>query len=120
MNTNPKVDDFLEKLEHPLKPELEAVRRIILEASPRMTEDIKWGGPTFSYKKNMATLNVRTKKFVNLFFQEGASIQDETGLLEGDAEHVRVARFHHMDDIQQKRDDLIAVVHQFVKMQEAA
>ncbi|KAA3643279.1 MAG: DUF1801 domain-containing protein [Chloroflexi bacterium] len=119
MQTNPKVDEFMDELEHPLKEELQVVRRIILEANPKMTEDIKWGGPTFSYGKNMATLTVRTKKFVHLFFQEGASIKDNSGLLDGDAEHVRVARFHSMEEVEEKKDDLVAVVEEFVRMQEA-
>ncbi len=120
MNTNPQVDEFMAKLDHPFKDELQRVREIVLSADSTMTEVIKWGGPTFMYKGNLATLTPRTKKFVNLFFQTGAIIPDEHGLLEGDAEQVRVARFHDMDDIASKEAALIAVVQAWVKLKDAA
>lgn len=85
MNKNPEVDQFMAKIKHPLKAEMERVREIILSADNKMTEVIKWGGPTFVYKGNLATLTPRTKRFVNLFFQTGATIPNGHGILEGEA-----------------------------------
>ena len=85
-----------------------------------MTEDIKWGGPTFHYKRNLATINVKAKKFVNLFFQNGAGIPDKYGVLEGDANEVRVIRFTNMDDVAQKQEGLQTIVREWIKMQDAA
>ena len=118
MNFNREVDAFMEQLEHPFKAEFQRVREIILAADERMTEVIKWGGPTFMYKGNLATLTPRTKKFVNLFFQTGAKIPDKSGLLEGDAKEVRVARFHSMDDVKSKAALLQAVVRAWIKMKD--
>ncbi len=117
MNTSPKVDEFMNKLEHPLKDEMEQIRIIILQTDDKMTEDIKWGGPTFHYKKNLATINVKAKKFVNLYFQKGATIQDEYGVLEGDAAEVRVIRFYNMEEVEKKREGLQAVVREWIKIQ---
>lgn len=97
MNKNPEVDAFMEKLDHPFIAEMQAIREIVLRTDVKMTETIKWDGPTFMYKGNLATLTPRTKKFVNLFFQTGAVISNPDSLLEGDAQEVRVARFHSMD-----------------------
>ena len=118
MNRNPQVDEFMAKLDHPLKDELQRVREIILAADDKMTEVIKWGGPTFMYKGNLATLTPRTKNFVNLFFQTGALIRNGHGILEGDAKEVRVARFHDMKDIQKKEKALKAVVREWIKLKD--
>ena len=119
MNKNPQVDEFMAQLEHPLKNEMEAIREIILATDGRMTEAIKWGGPTFNYKRNLATINPKAKKFVNLFFQNGATIQDESGLLEGDGKAVRVIRFLDMADVEKKKAGLQAIVKEWIRMQEA-
>jgi uncharacterized protein YdeI (YjbR/CyaY-like superfamily) len=118
MNINPQVDEFMAKLEHPLKDELQRVREIILAADSKMTEVIKWGGPTFVYKGNLATLTPRSKRFVNLFFQTGAVIRDGHGILEGDAKEVRVARFHNMKEIEEKEEALKAVVREWIRLRD--
>ncbi|MBZ0288337.1 MAG: DUF1801 domain-containing protein, partial [Anaerolineae bacterium] len=120
MNINPQVDDFMAKLDHPLKAEMQRVREIILEADARMTEVVKWGGPTFMYKGNLATLTPRSKRFVNLFFQTGATIPDGHGILEGDANEVRVAHFHNMQDIDEKEAALKAVVQEWITLRDGA
>ena len=115
MNLTDKVTAFLDKLDNPLKDEMKAVREIILKASPKMTEDIKWGAPSFAYKGNMATFNPRAKKFVNLTFHTGAFIKDTTGLLEGDKKEARVARFNDMEDVISKKAALEAVVLKWIE-----
>jgi uncharacterized protein YdhG (YjbR/CyaY superfamily) len=45
-----KVDDFLAKLDHPLRKELAVLRDTIMKVHPGITEDVKWGGPSFYYK----------------------------------------------------------------------
>jgi uncharacterized protein YdeI (YjbR/CyaY-like superfamily) len=116
MNTSPQVDDFLAKLDHPLKAEIQAVREIILSTDGRMAETVKWGGPTFMFKGNVATINVKSKKFVNLFFQTGSLIGDRHGILEGDAAQVRTAHFTDMADVRRKEAALRAVVRDWIKV----
>ena len=57
--TDPAVIDFLDKLEHPLKPEIETIRQIILGVSPTIREGIKWNSPSFRTTDYFATLNLR-------------------------------------------------------------
>ncbi len=115
MKKNPKVNEFMTKLDNPLKTEMELVREIILSANDKVTEDIKWSAPSFFYKDNICTFNPRAKKFVNLTFHKGALIKDKTGLLEGDAKEARVARFESFDDIAKKKQQLILVINEWVK-----
>jgi hypothetical protein len=118
LKTNPEVDAFMAGLAHPLKAELQRVREIILKTDSKMQEAIKWGAPTFFYKKNLATLTVRTKKHVQLFFQQGALLSDRFGILEGEADQVRVARFKTIQDIEAKQDALQAVVRAWITLQD--
>ncbi|WP_217602003.1 DUF1801 domain-containing protein [Chitinophaga sp. GbtcB8] len=53
--TSKKVDDFLSGLNHPLKREMQAIRSLIMEVDPSITEEVKWGGPSFYYKGDIAT-----------------------------------------------------------------
>lgn len=109
-NKTEKVTTFLNQLDNPLVAEMEQVRAIILGASEKVTESIKWSAPSFAYKGNMATFNPRAKKFVNLTFHKGALINDPTGLLEGDQKEARVARFHSMAEILDRKSDLEKIV----------
>lgn len=116
MNKTEKVSDFITQLHYPLEAEMEAVREIILQASNKISEDIKWSAPSFAYKENMATFNSRAKKFVNLTFHKGALINDTTGLLEGDKKEARVARFRNMQEVRDKQASLEAVVRKWVEV----
>ena len=116
MNKTEKVTDFIANLDNPLTEEMSAVRDIILNASTKITEDIKWSAPSFAYQDNMATFNPRAKKFVNLTFHKGALINDTTGLLEGDKKEARVARFNNMEDVLSKKEVLESVVRKWVEL----
>ncbi len=116
MNKTEKVTNFIEDLDNPLKEEISKVREIILNASSKISEDIKWSAPSFAYKENMATFNPRAKKFVNLTFHKGALINDTSGLLEGDKKEARVARFNDMADDLKKKEALESVIKNWIKV----
>jgi hypothetical protein len=89
------VNEYLERFEHPLKAEIEAVRAIILKANSKIMERIKWNAPSFFYIKDMAAFHVRPKDCVHLVFvfHDGKMIADRKGLLEGDYKDRRMAGF---------------------------
>ncbi|HLG41355.1 MAG TPA: DUF1801 domain-containing protein [Chitinophagaceae bacterium] len=113
---NPEVNAFMLKLDNPLKAEMEAVRNIILNASKKISEDIKWSAPNFFYKENLATFNPKAKKYVTLLFHKGALIKDKSGLLEGEGRLTRTARFYDMDDVKSKKKNLGLIVKEWIKM----
>jgi hypothetical protein len=69
------VDDFMQGLDHPLKPALELVRRLILGADPRVREGIKWNAPSFRLDDWFATVNIR-KDAVLVILHQGARVRD--------------------------------------------
>jgi hypothetical protein len=91
------------------------VRAFILGCDPAMTEAIKWQAPTFMYKGNIASFFPKAKKNVTLMFHQGASLQDDAGLLEGDGEVSRVARFVDDADFEAKKAALRAVILAWIR-----
>ena len=76
--TDAEVMALLRDLKHPLKKEIEAVRRIILGASPAISEGVKWKAPSFRTEKEFfATFNLRAKDGVQLIFHLGAKVRPD-------------------------------------------
>lgn len=113
-NTNPKVDAWLKAYENPQKELVEKVREVILSTDERVSEDIKWQAPTFMYKGNIASFFPKAKKNVTLMFHTGASINDPDNLLEGDGATSRVARFHSVEDLDEKRSSLEKIIQAWI------
>lgn len=109
-NRNPDVDLWLENYDNPQRELVAKIRAFILECDPAVKEAIKWQAPTFMYKGNIASFFPKAKKNVTLMFHQGASIQDDAGLLEGDGEVSRVARFVDGADFEAKKAALRTVI----------
>jgi hypothetical protein len=118
VNKTEEVDAFMDKLDHPLKAEVEAVRDIIKNVHSDITEQIKWNAPSFSYKGYMVTFNLWAKQHVHLVFHNGAILSNESGLLEGDYPARRMAYFSGMDDVGSKRSALEGAVREWVRLRD--
>jgi len=55
------VEAFLASLDHPFKPEILALRQVILGADPSIAEGIKWNAPSFRTSEYFATMHLRAK-----------------------------------------------------------
>lgn len=114
-NRNPDVDRWLAKYDNPNRELVSKIRDCILAVDPLLTEAIKWQAPTFIYKGNIASFFPKAKKNVTLMFHQGASIRDGEGILEGDGEVSRVARFLDDRDFEAKKPALEAVIRAWIK-----
>ena len=120
VNKTEEVDEFMDKLDHPFKVEVQAVRDIIKNVNRGITEQIKWSAPSFSYKGYMVTFNLWAKHRVHLVFHDGAILSNESGLLEGDYPDRRMAYFSSMADVESKRTALEDAVREWVKLRDQA
>jgi hypothetical protein len=111
-----EVDAWFDALDHPLKEAMLRVRRIILGADRRITETIKWKSPTFVFQGNIASIDPRTKKHVNLLFHQGASLPGKHPHLEGGGATVRYMRFADLEDVRAKKTDLEAAIRAACKL----
>jgi hypothetical protein len=117
---SPEVDAWFGHLDHPLKAEMLEVRRIILKTDKRIGETIKWKSPTFVFEGNMASIDPRAKKHVNLMFHLGASLPGKHPELEGGGGTVRYMRFADSADVKKKRADVEAAVQAWCSLKESS
>ncbi len=116
VNKTEKVNEFIDKLDHPFKAEVQAVREIIKNVNKDITEEIKWNAPFFSYKGYMAIFNLWAKQHVHLIFHNGAILNDKSGLLQGDYVDRRMAYFSDMKDVKAKQAALEKAVRKWVRL----
>ena len=116
MNNTRKVDEFMSKLEHPLKAELEAVRSIIVNANPKIEEDVKWGGTSFFYKEDLATFNPRIKNYVALIFHKGELLNIKSDFLENASKGKVYAKFYTMYQVTANKELIEKMVNAWVEL----
>jgi hypothetical protein len=120
-----QVMNFLVELEHPLKLEIEYVRRIIIEANDQLFEHIKWNAPSFYIHDDRITFNLQGKDGFRLIFHCGSKVtgyakgkpilEDSSNLLEWLAGDRAMIKFRSMDEIESKKDYLNEVVNKWIE-----
>lgn len=118
MPTSEMVDAWFENYDNPQKELVDAVRRVILAADDRVTETIKWQAPTFVYRGNIASFFPKSKAHVSLMFHTGASLPDRDGILEGEGDTSRVAKFTDAEDLARKTPALQGIVRAWIAAKE--
>jgi uncharacterized protein YdeI (YjbR/CyaY-like superfamily) len=111
-----EVDEFMGKLNHPFKAEVQAVRDIIMNVNRGISEQIEGNAPSFSYKGYFATFNLHAREHVQLIFHNGAILHDKKGIFEGNYPHRRMVYFCNMKDVKTKRPALEKVVKEWVRL----
>jgi hypothetical protein len=123
--TDPAVDEFMRKLKHPLKPELETLRQFFLGISREVHEEFKWNSPSYRTTDHFATINVHGKDSLRLILHTGAKkkasatkglkIADPTGLLKWLAKDRCIVTFDNGKDIEATRVELQAIVREWIR-----
>ncbi len=112
------VDAFMDKLDHPLKEDVQAVRNIIKGVNKNITEEIKWKAPSFSYNgQYLVTFNLRTDEHIHLVFHNPMIAKVKSKLLEGVYKDRRMAYFADMKDIKAKKTTLEKALKDLIKLQ---
>ena len=119
------VGEFMSELDHPLKRDIEAVRRIILNVDPSISEAIKWNAPSFHTTDFFATINLRSRDCVQIIFHTGAKVKaaattginiaDPAGLLKWLAKDRCLVTLGVGKDIQDKREAFEDIVREWIR-----
>lgn len=118
VNQTEQVNEFIDKLDHPFKAEVEMVREIIKNVNRDITEQIKWKAPSFSYKgEYLVTFNLWEKGCIHLVFHNPMVSKVKSKLLEGDYDHRRMVYLYDQEDIQAKKILLEKAVKDLIKLQ---
>jgi len=110
MPRQPDVDAWFERYDNPMKPVVQRIREIVLDADPRVDEVIKWQAPTFTYKGNIASFYPKSRQHVSLMFHLGARIPGSHPRLEGTGDTSRVFKVMDLEDAEVARRELESIV----------
>ncbi|WP_240647525.1 DUF1801 domain-containing protein [Paenibacillus nanensis] len=78
---NQQVEEFLQKLDHPFKTEIEEVRKIILSMEKGLSEHVKWNAPSFYlHNDDRVTFNLHGNGFFRLVLHRGAKAKETVNL----------------------------------------
>ncbi len=112
-----KIDEFMKKLDHPFKAEVQVVREIIKGVNRHIVEEIKWKAPSFSYKgQYLVTFNLWTSQRIHLVFHNPAISKIHSPWLEGNYADRRMAYLADMKDVKAKEAVLEKVVRDLIKL----
>ena len=118
LDNTEQVNEFMAKLDHPFKAEVQMIREIIKNVDNNITEQIKWKAPSFSYKgEYLVTFNLWEKGKIHLVFHNPAISKVKSKLLEGDYEHRRMTYFSDENDIRAKKKALEKTLRDLIKLQ---
>jgi hypothetical protein len=119
------VDAFIDALDHPHEPEIQALRRIVLGADARIGEGIKWNAPSYRTTDWFATTHLRAKPGVQIILHFGArkradftpraAIADPESLLEWLGDDRASAKFRDMADVEAKQSAFAALIRQWIE-----
>lgn len=116
---NSQVDGYLTRAKQ-WRQEMAALRRISLEC--RLTEELKWGKPCYSFQKSNVVIIQGFKEFVALLFCKGALLKDPEGILEKPGQNTQGARripFTTLREIVQLERVLKSHIHEAIEAEKA-
>lgn len=113
------VAEYMQKLEHPLKAEIEALRTIIKSANPAISERIKWNAPSYYAKEDFLTFNHRMTDKVHLIFHHAKIVEIHSPILEGDYKDRRMVYFENMEDILTKQVEFTGIINNLIELMQA-
>ena len=116
---NPNVDFYFIKAKK-WQEEIEKLRMIVLDC--RLTEELKWGVPAYTYNNSNIVLIHVFKEYCAFLFFKGALLKDTNGILVQQTENVQAARqirFSTMKEIVKKERVLKAYIYEAVEVEKA-
>ena len=108
-----QVQMYMDKLEHPLKEEIEAVRKII-KLNAKIAERIKWSAPSYRYKEDLVTFHLRPINHIHLVFHHPKIVEIKSALLEGDYKDRRMMYLRSMKEIKAHAKELRQIINHLI------
>jgi uncharacterized protein YdeI (YjbR/CyaY-like superfamily) len=116
---NPKVDGFLKKAKK-WREEFEKLRMVCLDCE--LTEELKWGKPSYTYQNSNIVLIHGFKDYCALLFFKGALLKDPERILVQQTENVQAARqirFTNLREIVEMAPILKAYIKEAIEVEKA-
>jgi len=111
-----KVTLHMQELNHPLKKEMEAVRKIIRGSNASLSERIKWNAPSYYYLQDIVTFGPLKPDKVLLVFHYPLIVNIQSSLLEGNYKDRRLVSFGNMQSIKAGKQELEKIINGIIEM----
>lgn len=119
------VQTFLAQTTHPKRDILLALRDVIRGTDPTLHEHIKWNAPSYQAGgDDRITFNLSSPDAVQVILHRGATAKDtktgqqmiaqDPGLLRWASDHRGVLRFETLDQVSQRHDWLVGLLHKWI------
>ena len=116
---NPAVDFYFNKTKN-WQEEIKQLRMVILDC--RLTEELKWGVPCYTFQKRNIVLIHVFKEYCALLFFKGALLKDANDILIQQTENVQAARqirFTNIREIMKMEKTLKAYIYEAIEVEKA-
>ena len=126
-NSQHTIQSILDTLPETTIEMVQALSNIILNTDKNILEHVKWNSPAFyysgemktfdakEYKRDLVVFHLRKKGEVLLIFPTGATISDDTKLLQGDySDGRRMVTFRSMEEIVDNKNKLEKVIQSWL------
>lgn len=116
---NSKVDSFISKTQNWVE-EIEYLRKICLDC--KLTEEIKWGKPCYSFQGNNIAIIQAFKNSCALMFFKGVLLKDTENILEKPGKNSRIARrfsFTQLEELRKNESRLKNYIFEAIEIEKA-
>jgi hypothetical protein len=116
MGKNPDVDAWFAEKRPVSAAAMQRMREVILDADPRMQEQVQYGTINFGFGGVMASVVQVKEPRVNLMFHRGAAMKGEFPHLEGEGRSPRYLRFADVAEVEAQADEIRALVRAWCEL----
>ena len=112
-----QVIEWMNKLDAEMKPAVDAVRKIIKAAGPKLNERIKWNAPSYYYKEDIVTFGpTKGKDKIILVFHHPKIVKIKSDLLTGEYKDRRLTYFNSLKEIKESRKELERIIKESIDL----
>jgi uncharacterized protein YdeI (YjbR/CyaY-like superfamily) len=94
-----RVDAYIAKAAPFAKPILEYIRQVVHDASPKITETVKWGMPFFDYKGPVCMM-ASFKQHLGFGFWKASRLNDPSGFVKGGDDEAAAGSFGRIEKME--------------------
>ena len=106
-----QVKEWMDKIDPSFKTSINAVRKIIKSAGPKMSERIKWNAPSYFYKENIVTFGpTKAKDKLILVFHHPNIVKIKSELLQRTYKDRKLVYLNSMKEIKDAQKELERIV----------
>ena len=112
-----QVKEWMNNLDPVFRTAINAARKIIKGAGPKLNERIKWNAPSYYYKEDIVTFGpTKAKGKIILVFHHPSIVKIRSGLLQGNFKDRRLVYLNSMKEIKDARNELEKIIKESIQL----